>query len=204
VTTAVAAGVALAKGDFALCDELCVEAERITRWAGYPPTLQMAFAVSACSRATQGDFAGAHAVLDDWVATGARGADRVRALVHAMAGDRNAIRPFRSRSAPDAVRLFDLAALATAIELGDLIDDLERIEWAADRIAGVAQAGVRFDMGWCFFLPRLAAVASARLGRDDDATRWFDLAEKEATRAGAVVEADRVARDRARLLGVAT
>lgn len=58
---------------------------------------------------------------------------------------------------------------------------------------------MRFDLGWCTFVPRLAGVAALRLDRLDDARRWLDLATTEAERSGATIEATRVADALARL-----
>jgi hypothetical protein len=97
--------------------------------------------------------------------------------------------------------MFEVAALATAVEIGDAIDDLERIEWAEPGLNFACQRGMRFDLGWSFFLPRLSAVAAARLGRTDEAKRRFDVAAAEAEKSGAAFERARLERDRARLVG---
>ena len=200
-STAIVAGVAVAKGDFAEGEHMALEAERMMRWAGYPAAAQLVYSVLACGRALQGDYAGAHAALDSFALLQMRGLDRVRALVHALAGEHDAVRPFRPRPSRPAPMMFEVAALAAAVEIGDAIDDLERIAWAAPGLDFACQRGMRFDLGWCFFLPRLSAVAAARLGRADEATRRFDVAAAEAQRSGAAFELTRLERDRARLLG---
>ena len=200
ISTAIAAGVALAQGRFDDCEELCTEAERMMRWAGYPVTAQITFPVLACCRATRSDFEGAHRALDLWASAGARGVNRFRPLVNAMAGAWTELPALRQRPVPDILTSFDIAPLAAAVEIGDLSDDMERITWARPGITRVAERGIRFDLGWCFFVPRLAAVAAARSGDDEAAARWFDAAARDAARIGATWEAQRVELDRARLL----
>jgi hypothetical protein len=204
VAASIAAGVALARGCFDDAEALCIEAERLTRWAGYPPTMQMVHSVRACARATQGDFSGAHAALDDWALAGTRGVQRFRSVVHAMAGDHEAVPAWRPRPIPDPVSLFDVASMAAAVEIGDIVDDQLRIAWGAAGLATALRRGMRFDLGWAFFVPRLAAVAAARLGDVAQATEWFELAASEAARAGAAAESERITSDRARLLGATT
>jgi hypothetical protein len=106
----------------------------------------------------------------------------------------------RARPVPGTLTSFDVPALAAAVESGDLTDDLDRIRWGTDGITELASLGVVFDMGWCFFLPRLAAVANARVGRTEVAEHWFSVAAGAASRAGATHEVARVDLDRARLL----
>jgi hypothetical protein len=200
VTMSVAAGVAVASGRHDDCEELAVDAERLMRWSGFPLAPQILYPALACSRATRGDFDGALTALDQWARTGTRGFNRFRPLVDALAGRLEDVPPMRARAVPDDLTSLHLSALATAVEIGDLTDDMDRIRWAADGITELAARGVRFDMGWCFFVPRLAAVANARLGRRDTAEHWFDVAAADAARAGAPDEVARVELDRARLL----
>lgn len=197
--TAVAAGIAVAQGRFEDAEELAATAERLMRWAGHPPTAQLLYPALACARTLRGDFAGAHQALDAWAMVTSPGINRFRSLVHAHEGKRELVGPHRTRPRVERPKFFEVASIAAAIEIGDLLDDLDRIEWAAPGIQYVAERGARFDLGWCSFIPRLAGVAALRLGRLDDAARWLDLAAVEATRSGAPLEAARVASDQSRL-----
>ena len=197
--TAVAAGVALAQGRFDETEELGDAAQRLMRWAGFPPAAQLLYPVLACARTLRGNFDEAHAALDAWESVSSPGVRRFRALVHAHAGNLDEVPPHRARTLSEAPKTFELASIAAAIEIGDLIHDIERIEWAMPGIEYFAERGVRFDLGWCTFVPRLAGVAALRLDRLDDARRWLDLATTEAERSGATIEATRVADALARL-----
>ena len=196
---AVLTGIAVARGDDEEAEAAGASAERILRWSGYPPTAQMLYAALACVRARRGDFAGAHDALDEWELHTPRSSGRYRAIVYAMAGDTARVKPLRPRPMLERPNFFDLGALASAIEVGDLLDDLDRIAWAAPGITSLATRGARFELSWCFFVPRLAGVAALRLGQLDEAARWFAVAAEAAARAGATPEAERVARDTERL-----
>jgi hypothetical protein len=198
-SAAVTTGVAVAQGRFDEAEEFGAMAERLMRWAGFPPTAQTLYPSLACARAQRGDFVGAHNALDAWELTPTPGLRRFRSLLHAMAGDFDAVAPHRQRERPAAPGTFMFSALSIAVEIGDLLDDIDRIEWAAPGIEYLASRGVRFDLGWCFFLPRLAGVAALRLGRLDDAQRWLELARSEAVRSGATTELTRVHADLDRL-----
>jgi tetratricopeptide (TPR) repeat protein len=198
---AVAAGVAVAQGRLDDAEEFGETAERLMRWAGYPPAAQLLYPALACARTLRGDFERAHQALDAWAMVTSPGINRFRSLVHAHEGNVDAVALHRPRPPLDRPKSFNIASLAAAIEIGDLLDDIERIAWAAPGIAYLVERGVRFDLGWCSFLPRLAGVAALRLGRLNDATRWLDLAAREANRGGATIEAARVARDQSRLGG---
>ncbi|MEY2432473.1 MAG: hypothetical protein QOC92_2198 [Acidimicrobiaceae bacterium] len=197
---AVAAGVAVAQGRLDDAEDFGTTAERLMRWAGHPPAAQLLYPALACARTLRGDFEGAHEALDAWAMVTSPGIKRFRSLVHAHEGNVDAVAVHRPRPPLDQPKSFSTASLAAAIEIGDLLDDIDRIAWAAPGITYLAERGVRFDLGWCSFLPRLTGVAALRLDRLDDAARWLDLAAVEATRAGAVIEARRVAADQERLL----
>jgi tetratricopeptide (TPR) repeat protein len=197
--TAVAAGIAVAQGRFEDAEELAATAERLMRWAGHPPAAQLLYPALACARTQRGDFAGAHEALDAWALVTSPGINRFRSLVHAHEGEVELVVPHRARPPIMRPKYFQVASIAGAMEIGDRLDDVERIEWAAPGIQFIAERGVRFDLGWCSFIPRLAGVAALRLGRLDDAVRWLDLAAAEAARAGAPIEAARVTSDQSRL-----
>jgi hypothetical protein len=204
LATATAAGVAVSQGRFAEAEELAVTAERVMRWAGYPPTSQVLYPTLACGRASVGDFDGAQAALDAWQLLPSRGVERFRSLVHALSGNHDAVSPFRPRPLPTPVQFFNVSGLAIAVEIGDHLDDIDRIAWAAPGIEEVARSGLRFDLAWCFFIPRLAGVAALRLGRVKDAESWLDVAARVATDCGATFESMRVERDRERLARYST
>jgi hypothetical protein len=197
---AVASGVAVAQGGFEDAEQRGAMAERLLRWAPHTPVMQLLYAALASGRSRQGDFEGAHAALDQWEAVDGRGVNRLRILVRVMAGEPVDSPPPSRRPAPAAPVIFELPSLAAAIEIGDALDDLDRIAWAAPGIERLCERGVRFSLGWCFFLPRLAGVAAARLGRDEEARAWFDVAARDAAESGATFEAGQIERDRQRLL----
>jgi class 3 adenylate cyclase len=80
---------------------------------------------------------------------------------------------------------------AVALELADALDRPEVAVNAADVLERAYASGVRFVLGWSFFLPRLLGVAAALEREHTRALAMLGRAEAEARQIGAVGEAAR-------------
>ncbi|MEY2423600.1 MAG: hypothetical protein QOI95_3667 [Acidimicrobiaceae bacterium] len=169
--SSVAASIAAARGRFDEAEAHASTAEELMRWAGYPPVAAVLYSSLAYVRHARGDIEGALAAIETWASIDHRGVGRFRLLLAVLSGQPGDVEPTR-RPPITAPVLFDVAALSVAVEVGDALDDVDRIAWAAPGITHLAERGLRFGLGWPFFVPGLAAVAARRLGQVEAAERW--------------------------------
>ncbi|MEY2571628.1 MAG: hypothetical protein QOE63_1978, partial [Acidimicrobiaceae bacterium] len=191
VAASIGCGVAAGLGRFDESDRLAEEAQRLLQWAGYVSAAGILFPGLAWSRAIRGDEGGAREALQLWTASGGRGATRLRILIDLLNGvPLSALDAQRTRERPltGLSPLLDIPTVGTAIEVGDAIDDLQLLDAALARALELLALGARLDMGWSFYLPRLAGTAAMRLDRLDQAAELLDRGWQDAERTGCVVE----------------
>ncbi len=195
LAAAVAAGVAMAAGDFGRAERTAAEAELLYRRSAHGFVPVLLYPALSCVRALRGDIDAAHEALDSWEATGVWGAELYRALVDGFDGEPVAADDVLAMvgSSQD---LLGLTLAALAVELGDVTDDVRLLAAGIGPIDEAVGRGIRWCPGWSFFLPRLRAVAAWRLGRGDAAT-LLEAACTTASRTRAHVELARARADHA-------
>jgi class 3 adenylate cyclase len=107
-----------------------------------------------------------------------------------LAGVRDALahRPWRP---PRSVDLFSLDGPCVQLEVASLLGDAALLEGAEALLERVHARGVVLALAWPWLLSRLLGDARLVAGDLDGADRWFTVAAREATRAGASVELGR-------------
>jgi len=200
---AVQVGLAVAQGNLGAAERLAVDAVSAHRRAEQVGVGSLLWSAIAGARVLVGDAVGAHQALDEWEREEPRAALHWRALVDALSDTpRSTERGVDGLAAlVHAETRVDLTTVGLAASVAELADVLGRPEIAArafDLLAQGYERGVRFTVGWCLFVPRLAGVACMLALRHDDAEEWLGRALVDARAAGATGEVARVNYDLAR------
>jgi class 3 adenylate cyclase len=202
------ANIASARARFGDAVRLAERSIALHRRSGYAFSPLVAYPVLVAALSYRGDTAGAHEALADWRASGAtRLADQLDVLVDALAGDRAAVeaaiddgrwRPVSARP-PDLGRA---AALLNQVEVADSARRPDLIVAVRPRLADLHGRGVHMVPGSPALVSRLCAVAAGAASDWEEATRWLEVARREAGGSGALGEVARCDLTHSRLLAL--
>jgi class 3 adenylate cyclase len=205
MASAVATGIAVARGDAIESERRGNLAADAHRWANHDRIGGMLFTALACMRAQRGDFAGAHAALDGWEK--AEPGPRIAFFHHLVDAYRRDNQGGRARATLlDVLRstprgrpdLIALSAPAFAIEFATLARDAPAVASDSEDIPALSMledsyhSGVRFLPGWSLFLPRVLGSAYRLCGDRVRAEQWLRRALRDARHAKSPVELARV------------
>jgi class 3 adenylate cyclase/DNA-binding SARP family transcriptional activator len=206
MAAATAAGVALARGKFAIAQEHAARAERAFLEVPLPYVPDSYFPVRALVGALTGDRRAALDAFSAWDDVHPRRSRRYRPLIDALTGDLEAanraldaasFRLFTAAVPPDP---FVTGAIAAQVELGALTYRAPLVVGPLDTLVDLYDRGCRFTLGWPSFIPHVIALAYRALGEQSQAEKWFATAIEDATSCGAPIALARIARDYATFL----
>lgn len=191
--------------------------EETLRWAErsrYPWATPFALAARACARASRMDWEGALEALD-LLAEPKRFFEEPHPAIAAMvAVHRELVKAWCDPAEADVERALALASLAggadldaavlsplcALVEVGARVGEPAIAEPVLESLELAAQRGVSLTQGWVFLVPRILGVASALLGRADEACVRLGRAVRTARSIGARGELARSLVDFARVV----
>ncbi|MFL6203892.1 MAG: AAA family ATPase [Acidimicrobiales bacterium] len=196
------AAIAVLQGRLAEAERLCGEVEALYDIQEYAFTPGLVYPALAASRAAAGDRVGAEDALRRWRGCGGRGTWRYEAYLAVMAGDLDSLRDDlheRGWRPPGSATFFTLDIPCVHVLIGVALGDDDLVRSALSPLVEAHAHGAVVSVGWPWLLSRVIADGHQHLGDEAAAERWYQVADAEATRAGARLERDLVRLGRGRL-----